>query len=288
MIIIKLFLILLFLSFPILLWGYGTLYLSKNVWNKNRFLFGMLGGSIAVAIISFFGKESISGGNTLQIISFVGIFFIIGVLVWWATRKGSPFIRGFLRKAILLHSGIFCFIFIISILLSNFFEVSHSLMVLLSGVGSVLIAASLEEGVKHISTLGLTAKEFRFTRRDFLLFTFFVTLGFATSENAIYLFQNMNLSVWSIAFIGISRILFSLTLHVFAASICVMMWWKALSYKFMSFEYILLFLAGYITAILIHGTFNIFLERSYVLPLVLLTGFGYFSFTQWILDENEK
>lgn len=287
MVIVKIFLILIFLSFPLLLWGYWTLYLSKNIWNRNRFLFGMLWGTIAVWVISLFGRASISGKNMVQLLSFVGIFLIIWSVTWWATRKWSPFIRWFLRRAVLLHTSIFCIIFFLSLTLSHYLKISHSLMILLSGIWSILIAASIEEWVKHISTLGLTAKEFRFTRRDFLLFTFFVTLWFATSENAIYLFQKIDLSIWSILFIGVSRILFSLTLHVFAASICVMMWWKALSYKLFSPEYIALFLSWYLCAILIHGVFNIFLERSYILPLILLTGFWYFSFTQWIFDDEK-
>ncbi|MBP9811959.1 PrsW family intramembrane metalloprotease [Candidatus Gracilibacteria bacterium] len=287
MLLLNLFLIALFLTFPLLLWGYGTLYLSQNIWNRNRFIFGMIGGAIAVAVIILFGKFKVSESNLLTIISFLIMFGSIGSIAWWATKSGSPFIGGFLRKVLLLHSLIFVFVCIAGVLIEDIFPHSNSLLVLLTSIGGFLLAASIEEGVKHISTLGLTSKEFRFTRRDFLLFTFFVTLGFSTIENAIYLFGKIDSSPWSILLIGISRILFSLTIHVFAASICVMLWWKALSYKIFSYKYVLFFLLGYIAATVVHGLYNFLLVHSYIFPLFVLTGVGYFSFTQWLnLDER--
>jgi hypothetical protein len=87
-------------------------------------------------------------------------------------------------------------------------------------------------------------------------------------------------------FIGISRILFSLTIHVFAASICVMMWWKALSYKMYSYKYIFLFVLGYMIATIIHGAYNILLDRSYIFPLIVLTWVWYFSFSQWMIAHE--
>ena len=287
MLLLNLFLIALFLTFPLLLWGYGTLYLSQNIWNRNRFIFGMIGWAIAVAVIILFGKFKVSESNLLTIISFLIMFGSIWSIAWWATKSGSPFIWWFLRKVLLLHSLIFIFVCIAGVLIEDIFPHSNSLLVLLTSIWGFLLAASIEEWVKHISTLGLTSKEFRFTRRDFLLFTFFVTLGFSTIENAIYLFWKIDSSPWSILLIGISRILFSLTIHVFAASICVMLWWKALSYKIFSYKYVLFFLLGYIAATVVHGLYNFLLVHSYIFPLFVLTGVGYFSFTQWLnLDER--
>lgn len=287
MLLLNLFLIALFLTFPLLLWGYGSLYLSQNIWNRNRFIFGMIGWAIAVAVIILFGKSQVAESNLLTIISFLIMFGSIWSIAWWATKRGSPFIRWFLRKVLLLHSLIFCFVCIAGVLIEDIFPHSNSLLVLLTSIWGFLLAASIEEWVKHVSTLGLTSKEFRFTRRDFLLFTFFVTLGFSTIENAIYLFWNIDLSPWSILLIGISRILFSLTIHIFAASICIMLWWKALSYKIFSYKYIFFFLMGYVGATVVHGVYNLLLDRSYIFPLFVLTGVGYFSFTQWLnLDER--
>lgn len=283
---ISLFLIALFLSFPLLLWGYGMIYLSENIWNRNRFIFGMVWWALAVSIILFFGKAWVFGSSLMKILSFFLIFLVLGTIVWWVTRNGSPFIRWFLRKTLLLHSIIFCGVFAWALLLKSILPISFSLLAFLMWIGSFLLAASIEEWVKHISTLWLTAKEFRFTRRDFLIFTFFVTLWFSTFENAIYLFGQIHNWPGAVFLTGISRILFSLTIHVFAAAICVMMWWKALSYKFFSAKYILFFLLGYIGATLVHGTFNVLLDRSYIVPLFVLTGVWYFSFTQWLsLDD---
>lgn len=288
MILLNLFLIVLFLTFPLLLWGYGSLYLSQNIWNRNRFIFGMIGWALAVAVIILFGKSQVAESNLLTIVSFLIMFGSIWSIAWWATKSWSPFIWWFLRKALLLHILIFCFVVISGVFIADIFPRSNSLLVLLTSIGGFLLAASIEEWVKHVSTLGLTSKEFRFTRRDFLLFTFFVTLGFSTIENAIYLFWNIDVSPWSILLIGISRILFSLTIHIFAASICVMLWWKALSYKIFSYKYTFFFLMGYIGATVVHGVYNLLLDRSYIFPLFVLTGVGYFSFTQWLnLDERE-
>jgi hypothetical protein len=53
---LSLLVIALFSMFPLLLWGYGTIYLSENVWNRARFIFGLGGGAIAVLVISLFQK----------------------------------------------------------------------------------------------------------------------------------------------------------------------------------------------------------------------------------------
>ena len=286
MIFFDLLLIFIILSFPLLLWGYGTLYLSQNIWNRNRFLFGMLGWAIAVFVIAIFGKSSVSGSSFLKIGSFILIFSVIGMIAWWATKRGSPFIRWFLRKALFLHSMIFCSVFAWTLLLKWVIPTSNSFLIFLTSIWRFLLAASIEEWVKHVSTLWLTAKEFRFTRRDFLIFTFFVTLWFSTVESAIYLFSHIDSWPWWILFIGISRILFSLTIHVFAASICVMMWWKALSYKMYSYKYIFLFVLGYMIATIIHGAYNILLDRSYIFPLIVLTWVWYFSFSQWMIAHE--
>jgi protease PrsW len=136
-----------------------------------------------------------------------------------------------------------------------------------------------------VSSLGLTSREFRFTRRDFLLFTFFITLGFVTLENIIYMIQEIERGALQVFFTGMSRLLFSLPLHVFAASVCVMMWWKALSYRFFSWQYIGYFSLGYIIATLIHGAYNTFLASGYIAPVIVLVALGYIAFTQWIIEE---
>lgn len=39
---------------PLLLWGYGNIYLSSHVWNRARFFAGIAGGVISVICIAFF------------------------------------------------------------------------------------------------------------------------------------------------------------------------------------------------------------------------------------------
>lgn len=288
MIVLEILLILIFLSFPFLLWWYGMTFLSENIWNRQRFISGLIGGSLAVGVIAIFGKLWFSSSSMGKISLFLLLFLVVGVFVWWITSSGSPFIRWFLRRALLIHSALFCCVFCLVLFLWKVLPVSGWVLIILSSLGGFLFAASIEEWVKHLSTIGLTSKEFRFTRRDFLLFTFFVTLWFSTFETALYLFKEMENGLIAIFLVWISRILFSLTIHVFAASICVMMWWKALTYSFFSYKYILFFVLWYASATLIHGLYNLLLDRNYIIPIIVLTGVGYFSITQWMDGSSEK
>lgn len=273
-----------FSLFPLVIWGYGTTFLSEHVWNRGRFLFGMVWGALSVILISLF-SGSFAKSIELKVWAFLFLFWLLGTFVWWLTKKGSPYIWGFLRRTLLLHSIVFCIIFIAYITIQQLLSISGGFFAVLFWLWSFLIAASVEEWVKHISTLWLTSREFRFSRRDFLLFTFFITLGFVTLENSIYMYSSINLWPGKVFLVWLTRLLFSLPLHVFAAAICVMMWWKALSYKLFSPQYILLFVAWYVSAVLVHGSYNLFIDRSYLIPLFVLTGVGYFSFTQWLLSD---
>ncbi len=287
MIIFSLFIILLFTLFPLILWWYGTTYLSEHLWNRNRFLFWMITWSLSVLIIFMFWNIA-ALWVLWMIASFCILFLILWGITWWITRKGSPFIRWFLRKVIVLHSILFSIVFLLGILGNSIFSLWAWFIGILSGIGTFLIAASIEEWVKHVSTLGLTSREFRFSRRDFLLFTFFVTLGFVTLENAIYMFSVIWKWPWDVFVVGITRILFSLPIHVFSAAICVVMWWEALSFRFFSFRYIALFLLWYVGATFIHWMFNVFVNEPYIIPVFVLTGVWYFSFTQWIIQGDES
>lgn len=53
---LKIIIIVLFSSFPILLWGYGTTFLSHHIWNRARFFSGLIAGGISVGMIGIFEK----------------------------------------------------------------------------------------------------------------------------------------------------------------------------------------------------------------------------------------
>lgn len=93
-------------------------------------------------------------------------------------------------------------------------------------IAPLLISSLIEESSKHLMSIGLMSQDFAFSRRDIVIFTLFVVLGFVFVENLLYLFQtDMRLSTW------IFRSFFSLTAHLLSASICAYAWWRALSYE---------------------------------------------------------
>jgi RsiW-degrading membrane proteinase PrsW (M82 family) len=87
-------------------------------------------------------------------------------------------------------------------------------------------------------SIGLMSQDFAFSRRDIIIFTLFVVLGFVFIENLLYLFlSDTGLSTW------IFRSFFSLMAHLLASVICAYAWWRALSYEPYSLRYIAIFAA---------------------------------------------
>lgn len=204
------------------------------------------------------------------------------------SAHGSAYVKVFLRKTALLHAGLFLILYIL--LESGIFFLLPRGMNLLPLVGSIsgfLFAAAIEESTKHLSSVGLTAKEFRFSRKDLLIFIFFISLGFVCIENLLYLVRAFPLGIYPLIVTGVSRSLFGLLAHLFSASICVMFWWKALSYGVFSLKYILIFLTGFILASISHITFNLLVSIAPLWSVLVYAFIAYFAFTQWlILDES--
>ena len=280
--IISIVLIMLFSFFPLLLWSYGNIYLSRHIWNRARFFAGIFGWLISIVCIFLFRSWLMSSGLE-QIWAVIGVFVLLWGVTSIAILYGSRYIRGFLRRTLLIHIAIFAIILSLWWWIQDIIPVSILSLGFMSGISGFFIAACLEEWVKHVSSIGLTARDFRFSRMDFLIFTFFVTLGFVSVENLIYLIEAYKQwTIWVLT-TAIYRLLFALPLHIFAASICVVFWWRALSYGFLSWRYILLFASWFILAILVHSLYNLLIERQSIISLVTLVTFGYIAFTQWII-----
>lgn len=81
---------------------------------------------------------------------------------------------------------------------------------------------------------------------------------------------------------GFSRSIFSLLAHFFAASICVVWWWKALSYRAFSWQYIGLFFVGFASAVLAHTFFNFLIEANSLLGVVVFSAVAYVMTTKWM------
>lgn len=279
--------IIIFSLFPLILWMYGTTFLSAHSWNRRRFLIGILGGWCTVwliALFSSFFRENLF----FQILTTLGIFLIIWLGVVIFTQYGSVYIRTFIRKIIGLHILLIAVSLLVYYGVSLLFPVTPISLAIFSGMSSILITASMEEWVKHLSSVGLSSREFRFSRKDFLIFTLFITLGFVFFENSIYLIWAIPRWVWAVIWTGITRSIFSLSLHVFAASICIVFWWRALSYWVFSWQYSALFLIGFILATTVHGIFNIAIQEWYTFVVIILAILSYVFFTQWLLEEDEK
>ncbi len=275
-----------FLLFPILLWGYAVRLLSDHEWNRSRFFYGMIGWWISVAVLHFF-TWYLQGSFLMRAWA---IFFVLAVLflfVFITTGKGSPYVKVFLRKTALLHITLFTMLYIFFEGISKVLVLNiHEYLPLYGWIVWYVFAASIEESTKHLSSVGLTAKEFRFSRKDLLIFIFFISLGFVCVENSIYLIQAFPHGITDIIFTGINRSIFSLLAHLFSASICVMFWWKALSYGVFSWRYIAIFLAWFILSSLSHVGFNLILIYAPYWWVLLYALVAYTTFTQWlVLDE---
>ncbi len=153
---------------------------------------------------------------------------------------------------------------------------------LLTSLFGVIFAAMLEEGVKHISSIGLTAREFRFTRRDLLIFAFFITLGFVFFENLLYFILSIHANPGTLFFMGISRSTLSLLAHLLSVSIGIIAWWKALSYGVFSLRYSIFCILGFLGAILSHAFFNILIQSGSFIGVMLFGVVSYVVWTRWM------
>lgn len=270
---------------PLLFWWYGNVFLREHRWNRARFFGGMFWGWISVWVILLF--ESFFDGNIIsQIYALFSALLVISLITIPIIKKWSLYIQGFFLKLLWLHFLIFFLIILLGYIGVSSIDAGYFQALSLWSISGYVIAAYLEEWLKHISSIGLSSNDFRFSRRDLLVFTFFITLGFITLENLLYFHQAYDDGIWIIFLTWIQRIFFALPLHIFAASICVMLWWKALSYKLFSWRYILFFTLWFLLATGVHTLYNILIVWGYILPIIILTGVWYMAFTQWIIDEE--
>ena len=286
-VIFSLIILVFFAFFPLLLWGYGINFLSSHEWNRTRFFSGMIGGGISVLLL-YLQKEFFSDSFLWRSLALLFTLLIVLAGVWIATRSGSKYVKVFLRKIALLHTVIFIILYLVSEAWSSYFEgvVLSSWLPIIAVIIGFLFAAILEESVKHLSSVGLTAREFRFSRRDLLVFSFFISLGFVFLENILYLISSFWAGVAPLIYTGISRSFFSLLAHVFSSSICVMLWWKALSYGVFSWRYIALFFSWFLLASISHIVFNTLVTETGYIWIIWYSIVAYIAFTQWLaLDD---
>lgn len=279
---------LLFLSFiafwvallPVYLWGYGISYLLDTPWNRRRFLIGMVIGSISVSFVWLFSHIEIDYYKNILMSSIIFIVFII-FFIFFLIQQGSSIARWLLKKFTTINSIVIITIFIWSFLIANWLEWWHILMLAIS---PFLFSAIIEESSKHLMSIGLMSQDFRFSRSDIIIFTFFVVLGFIFVENLLYLIQviqgKLTLTTW------IFRSFFTLIAHLISASICAYSWWKALSYEPFSYQYITIFALWFILAVISHLGYNMALSYGYIVGIYIYMIIGYIFITKGIMKKN--
>ncbi len=254
---------------PIYLWAFAvTIFDGENMLNRVRFWIGMASGAISVTLvylITHFLDKNIFVFLFVPLAFFVLLYVFVLILIAF----GNEFAKGFLRKIVTIHSVWILVLLFLTTLISYLFSDSVLFATL---VFPVFFAAFFEETTKHLSTVGLLAKDFRFSHRQLSFFTFFVVLGFVFFENIFYVFEGG----YSIG-ITLYRSIFTFSAHLFAALICTFFWWKALSEKFFSIRYLVYFFAGFLLAIVSHTLYNIFLSSGNIFII-----FPYMVATFWL------
>ena len=279
--VINIILIVLFSLFPLFLWGYGSTVLSAHEWNRTRFFYGILSGLLSVGGVYFLRSYLLQADN-IRILTFLGILLSISITSLVATWYGSIYVRVFLQKVVLLHGGLFLSGYILFEGVRYIMPPEYISLSLISSLLGVIFAAMLEEGVKHISSIGLTAREFRFTRRDLLIFAFFITLGFVFFENLLYFILSIHANPGTLFFMGMTRSTLSLLAHLLSVSIGIIFWWKALSYGVFSLRYSVFCMVGFFGATLSHALFNILIQSGSVIGVMIFGIVSYILWTRWM------
>lgn len=262
---------------PIYLWGYGVTLFFHDTWNRGRFFLGIAVGSVSLMVLFFLEKYHHIHDILSLILMTWFIIFLYGMILilsfFWPRIS-----RVFLRKIAFQSGCLIFFLILISTLLSFIFSAYSPITVFLT---SFFLGATLEEWAKHLSSLGLLSRDFHFSQKDIIFFTFFSVLGFIFAENLLYLILgNFSLETW------VWRSFVSLVIHIFSAGVCAFFWWRSLSYTLFSPRSIITFFLGVALASLIHASANLLLSSGHVFWLFVFFFFGYILFSRYIAKSG--
>lgn len=255
---------------PLYLWAYGATCIHDDAWMlRARFWWGVCSGVFSVGIV--YAITHMVQQNFFWEILLLGLFFwvlLAGVVI--GSTLGSRISWKYIRAMGVLHTGYMILFLLFMIGLAYIFPAyMHMFAVMIP----IFVAVFFEETAKHMTILGYLWKEFRFSLRDFAYFSFFVVIGFVFFENILYFFSGQY-PLLSIVY----RSIFPFAAHLLSALVCSWMWWKALSFPFFSFRYLLWFLWGLISAIIVHAVYNISLLQWWMLVGVIqcIAAYGVF------------
>lgn len=261
---------------PVYLWGYGVSYLLDTPWNRRRFLLGMMIWGMSVFMVWLFSYVE---SDSLYIVLALSIFvFLLALILYTLIWSGSAYARILLQQFATVNMMIIV-VLLTTVLISTSILPGGAIVAL--SVTPLLISSLIEESSKHLMSIGLMSQDFAFSRRDIIIFTLFVVLGFVFVENILYLLRSdLVLSTW------IFRSFFSLTAHLLAASICAYAWWRALSYEPYSVRYVAIFSTWFAIAVLTHLGYNLILQQGSMIWLSVYMIVGYVVVTRGMLIER--
>lgn len=297
--------------FPIVIWGYIFSYIDWDRLNKQRFIIGIVSWFLGVIPIFFYDKifkflkisylfDVFSNFSLLKYYLIVFIFFtlifIFSLLFSLFCKNENKKVLKYMFYSLLL----FCFISFLYSQLLVFFDFiwlfNHIKLgelrelsfwwVSVFGLNMIvfyyLFVALIEELSKHINFLG-TSLGFVKTINKWVLYTFFVALGFVFLENILYIY-NTYIAYWlssDTITVYFSRSVFSLMLHIFCSWVIAYYFSKAYLEYWKSFNlwYVKNLLIWIFFSVLLHSFFDISLEFGWTFVMILYFVFWYFYIT---------
>ena len=109
---------------------------------------------------------------------------VLSVILYVLLRSGSVYARVLLQQFASVNMIIIVALLAIVLIFTSLLP--GGVIIALS-VAPLLISSLIEESSKHLMSIGLMSQDFAFSRRDIVIFTLFVVLGFVFIENLLYL-----------------------------------------------------------------------------------------------------
>jgi len=264
---------------PLYLWAYLVSEYTKDTLSHKRFFLGLLTGSLwTIFVFSFEKYAKIFPFG--EVVFFFIFIFLVGISIFFSSYSFSRIWGKFARTLLFAHAVVFLLLGWCIFFLEKYIALPWVVSVFIL---SFFSRAILEEGAKHLSSIGLLWSDFRFSEKDILFFTLFSVLGFVFAENILYLlFSSFSLGTL------VMRSFFTIIIHIFAALVCTVFWWKAMSYRFLSLKYIVIFLFGCLLAWLLHAIANSILASGSIFLLSIMCGLFYLVFLVWIKNYKDN
>jgi RsiW-degrading membrane proteinase PrsW (M82 family) len=128
---------------------------------------------------------SYTSTNSLYSLAAVVLFAsILSVILYVLIHSGSVYARVLLQQFASVNTMII--VTLLAVVLVSTSTLPGGVIIALS-IFPLLISSLIEESSKHLMSIGLMSQDFAFSRRDIIIFTLFVVLGFVFIENLLYL-----------------------------------------------------------------------------------------------------